>query len=90
MTLVDRIRILANQRGLSLPRLEEELNMGNGTISRWRTSTPGTNKLEIVVCGNEENTSITAMFDNLGKGASGAAVQNMNIMLGLDETVGLE
>lgn len=48
MTLVDRIRVLANQRGLSLPRLEEELNMGNGTISRWRTSTPGTNKLEKV------------------------------------------
>ena len=48
MTLVDRIRVLANQRGLSLPRLEEELNMGNGTISRWRTSTPGTDKLEKV------------------------------------------
>ena len=48
LTLVDRIRLLANQRGLSLPRLEEELNMGNGTISRWRTSAPGTNKLEKV------------------------------------------
>ena len=31
-----------------------------------------------------------AMFDNLGKGASGAAMQNMNIMLGIDETTGLE
>ena len=50
----------------------------------------GTNKLEIVVCGHDKQTSITALFDNLGKGASGAAVQNMNIMLGLDETVGLE
>ena len=32
---------------------------------------------------------ITAIFDNLGKGASGAAIQNMNILLGLDETTGL-
>ncbi|MCQ2507850.1 MAG: N-acetyl-gamma-glutamyl-phosphate reductase [Dorea sp.] len=50
----------------------------------------GTNRLEIAVCGHDEQTTITAMFDNLGKGASGAAVQNMNIMLGLDEGVGLE
>lgn len=50
----------------------------------------GTNRLEIVVCGHAEQTSVTALFDNLGKGASGAAVQNMNIMLGLPETYGLE
>ena len=50
----------------------------------------GTNELHICVCGNEEQTMVTALFDNLGKGASGAAVQNMNIMLGLDETTGLE
>ena len=50
----------------------------------------GTNQLELVVYGNEVHTGITALFDNLGKGASGAAVQNMNIMLGLDETIGLE
>lgn len=49
----------------------------------------GTNDLRIIVCGNSEEISVTALFDNLGKGASGAAVQNMNIMLGLDETVGL-
>ncbi len=49
----------------------------------------GTNQLKIVVCGNDERTTVTALFDNLGKGASGAAVQNMNIVLGLDETTGL-
>ena len=49
----------------------------------------GTNKLQIVVCGHEDQTSVTALFDNLGKGASGAAVQNMNIMLGLPEDTGL-
>ena len=49
----------------------------------------GSDRLELVVCGHEEQTIVTALFDNLGKGASGAAVQNMNIMLGLDETTGL-
>ncbi len=49
----------------------------------------GTNQLHIVVCGNDEHTTVTALFDNLGKGASGAAVQNMNIALGIDETTGL-
>lgn len=49
----------------------------------------GTNELHIVVCGNDDLTTVTAIFDNLGKGASGAAVQNMNIVLGLDETTGL-
>ena len=49
----------------------------------------GTNRLEILVNGNEEQILLSARFDNLGKGASGAAVQNMNIALGLDETLGL-
>ena len=49
----------------------------------------GTNELHIVVCGDDELTSVTALFDNLGKGASGAAVQNMNIALGIDEATGL-
>ena len=49
-----------------------------------------TNRLELVVCGNKEHTTVTALFDNLGKGASGSAIQNMNIMLGIDEWFGLE
>ena len=43
----------------------------------------GTNYLDIVVSGNEEQTLLASMFDNLGKGASGAAVQNMELMLDL-------
>ena len=43
-------------------------------------------KLNIHVMGNAEQMTLTAVFDNLGKGASGAAVQNMNIALGLPET----
>ena len=49
------------------------------------------NKLEIRVFANEEarHAVVIARLDNLGKGASGAAVQNLNIMAGLDETAGL-
>lgn len=49
----------------------------------------GTNDLQIFVCGNEEQVMLAARLDNLGKGASGAAVQNMNIMLGFEESAGL-
>jgi len=48
-----------------------------------------TNGLKLFVEGNDERMTIISVFDNLGKGASGAAVQNMNIVLGLDETTGL-
>ena len=49
----------------------------------------GDNDLSIVVAGNDQQVTVTALFDNLGKGASGAAVQNMNLMLGFEETAGL-
>lgn len=52
-------------------------------------SMAGLDTLRLTVCGHDTQTIITAQFDNLGKGASGAAVQNMNIMLGLEETTGL-
>ena len=45
--------------------------------------------MSITVQGNEERMILTARFDNLGKGASGAAIQNMNILLGLDQATGL-
>ena len=45
--------------------------------------------MRLIVTGHEKQTMVTALFDNLGKGASGAAIQNMNIMLGLDEATGL-
>jgi len=49
----------------------------------------GKDYLEIYVGGNEERINITACLDNLGKGASGAAIECMNIMLGLDPKTGL-
>lgn len=48
-----------------------------------------TNVLKIYVSGNGEQILLASVFDNLGKGASGAAVQNMNIMCGLDERTSL-
>lgn len=50
----------------------------------------GKDNLEIFVYGNDSQVLLVARFDNLGKGASGAAVQCMNIMLGREETAGLE
>ena len=49
----------------------------------------GLDTMRIQVSGHEEQAMVTAIFDNLGKGASGAAIQNMNILMGLDETTGL-
>lgn len=49
----------------------------------------GTNTLDLFVFGSDEQARLIARFDNLGKGASGAAVQNLNLMLGLDEATGL-
>jgi N-acetyl-gamma-glutamyl-phosphate reductase len=51
----------------------------------------GTNRMRLYVFGNEDEgqARLVALLDNLGKGASGAAVQNLNIMLGLDEKLGL-
>ena len=50
----------------------------------------GSNAMEITVCGGAERMTLVCRFDNLGKGASGAAVQNMNLMLGFAEKTGLE
>ena len=49
----------------------------------------GKDSMKISVFGNEERIILSSVYDNLGKGASGAAVQCMNIMLGLEETTGL-
>lgn len=55
---------------------------GNG-LSGW-------DGLKIYVTGNEERIVVSSQFDNLGKGASGAAIQCMNIILGCDEAEGLD
>lgn len=59
----------------------------NGFLSA--SALAGRDDMELAVFGNDENILLIARFDNLGKGASGAAIQNMNIALGLDEKTGL-
>jgi len=49
----------------------------------------GRDDLEVSVYGNDERAILVSRFDNLGKGASGAAIQNMNIVLGVEEMTGL-
>lgn len=50
----------------------------------------GTNRLELFVFGHDQQLLVVARLDNLGKGASGNAVQNLNLMMGADEATGLE
>ena len=49
----------------------------------------GRDDMQVSVYGNDERIILVSRFDNLGKGASGAAIQNMNISLGIDERTGL-
>ena len=49
----------------------------------------GRDDMEVAVFGNEDRVLLVSRFDNLGKGASGAAIQNMNILIGADESAGL-
>jgi len=48
-----------------------------------------TNRVELMVFGEGDQLLLLARLDNLGKGAAGAAIQNMNLMLGVDELTGL-
>ena len=49
----------------------------------------GRDDMQITVCGNGDRIILVSRFDNLGKGASGSAIQNMNILLGLKDSEGL-
>lgn len=60
---------------------------GSGMLSGNRRS--GWDSMEIFVSGNPERMVLSASFDNLGKGASGAAIQCLNLMMGCDEAKGL-
>ena len=59
----------------------------DGFLSAGKLS--GTDKMEISVHGNEERILLTARYDNLGKGACGAAIECLNIVLGADMTEGM-
>lgn len=69
--------------------LVEVAAFGDAPARLYTGQLAGSDRLRLTVSGNRDRTLIAAQFDNLGKGASGAAVQNMNLMLGFEETAGL-
>lgn len=67
-------------------RFQQDVDEG-GFLSASAFS--GRDDMQITVAGNEDRMLLIARFDNLGKGASGAAIQNMNVLLGVKEDTGL-
>lgn len=84
--LRDVYRAAYGQGGL-VRFVEEPAAAEGGFLSSEALS--GRDTMEVSVCGNEERILLVSRFDNLGKGASGAAIQNMNLVLGCAEDEGL-
>lgn len=82
----DIINVYKEYYGDGLVSFVEDMS-DNGFISGSKKA--GFDDMAVTVAGNDERILLIAEFDNLGKGASGAAIQNMNILLGLDEKTGL-
>ena len=83
----DKIRdIYADYYAQGLVRYAENADE-NGFLSS--TALEGRDDMQITVCGNGDRILLVARYDNLGKGASGAAIQNMNLLIGADEAEGL-
>lgn len=86
-------RLYDYYRGQKLVRVAGDPTDGEGGIEAdsklYGAAKAGTDSLSLIMAGNDRQFTVTALFDNLGKGASGAAVQNMNLMLGFPETEGL-
>lgn len=76
-----------NQPFVRVMPLLEETNLSAGFLDAQGCN--DTNRLDIFVYGHDEQVLLLARLDNLGKGSSGAAVQCLNLMLGLEETTGL-
>lgn len=77
----------AGEKFVRVMPLDGSAALDNGFLPA--TACNGTNRVELFVFGHAEQILIAARFDNLGKGASGAAIQCMNIMLGVEEDTGL-
>lgn len=78
----------AGQRFVKVRALQGADVLENGFLPA--NTLAGTNLLEVFVCGNDDQILLAARLDNLGKGASGAALQCFNIMTGVPEETGLE
>ena len=77
----------ADERFIRVAPVNAEQQLENGYLNP--TACNGTNNLELMVFGDAQRVIINARYDNLGKGAAGAAIQNLNIMLGMQEELGL-
>jgi N-acetyl-gamma-glutamyl-phosphate reductase len=76
----DRSTITKNP---SIQRKEQNPALDGGFLDA--TVCNNTNRADVHVFGQKDHLQVTVVLDNLGKGASGAAVQNMNIVMGVDE-----
>lgn len=70
-----------------LPLGDDAANLDGGFFDLQACN--GTNRADVLVTGNDDQALVMVRVDNLGKGASGSAIQNMNIRLGLPEAAGL-
>lgn len=75
------------ERFVRVMPLDDVSNLDNGFFDVQGAN--DTNRVDIFVFGGKEHLAVVARLDNLGKGAAGAAVQSMNLHLGLDEAKGL-
>ena len=85
-TVDDIKKVYKEKYNTSVVRYKEEFDEG-GFVSANRLT--GKDSMEISVSGNEDRILLVSRYDNLGKGASGAAVECMNIVMGTDKTKGL-
>ena len=76
-----------NQKFIKVSAVDDEIAAGGFLAGNGLSGWDG---LKLYVTGNEERIVLSSQFDNLGKGASGAAIQCMNIILGCDEAKGLD
>ncbi len=86
------IQTLLEQRYAGEPFIEvmplnSEPAANEGFLNPTRLN--NTNRMQLMVYGHDDQIMLIARYDNLGKGAAGAAVQNLNIMLGIEEQTGL-
>ena len=90
-TLTDVQRILADhyagEQFIRVAAVDFEANTDGGFFNVEASN--DSNRVDLFVFGNDERMLLVARLDNLGKGASGAAVQAMNVHLGVEESLGL-
>ena len=85
-TVEDIKKAYANRYANNIVRYVDSID-DNGFLSAHTMS--GKDSMRITVCGNEDRILLVSTYDNLGKGASGAAVECMNMVLGVNRTEGL-